>query len=307
MSVCMNKPVSIITVNYNGWQDTCEMMASFKEHETYPYEMIVVDNGSSGDDADRIAKAFPEAKVVRSECNLGFAGGNNLGCRHAQGEYFLFLNNDTVIKAPVLEVLVNRCRQPGVGGVSPLIRFFHAPDKIQYCGWRQLTRITVRQCGNDGYGTDYVEGKAVAHETEVMHGAAMMLSRMAVEQVGMMAECFFLYYEEYDWSSRLSGHGFRLWYEPAAMIFHKEGTKKGKQMSPFRAYYMTRSRLIFTRRRLGGFSRFLSCGYLAGVVAVRNVLRYSMRGNFGMVKAVMRGTLSGLTARKEEAPATSSP
>lgn len=80
--------VSIITVNCNGWQDTCELIVSLKQYETYPYELIVVDNGSSGDDAARIAKAFPEAKVLRSENNLGFAAGNNLGCRHAQGEYF---------------------------------------------------------------------------------------------------------------------------------------------------------------------------------------------------------------------------
>ena len=83
--------VSIITVNYNGWKDTCELIASLKEHETLPYEVIVVDNASHGDDAERIAHAHPDVMVIRSKTNLGFAGGNNLGYRYAKGDYLFFV------------------------------------------------------------------------------------------------------------------------------------------------------------------------------------------------------------------------
>ena len=82
--------VSIITINYNGWQDTCELIASLKQFETYPYEVIVVDNASRGDDVERIRSMYPEVLVVCSDRNLGFAGGNNWGYNYAQGDYILF-------------------------------------------------------------------------------------------------------------------------------------------------------------------------------------------------------------------------
>ena len=122
----MNTLVSIITVNYNGLADTCEMIDSFRKYETYPYEIIVVDNGSRVPEGEEIKKRYPEIKVVQNT-NTGFAGGNNAGLKVAQGEYFFFLNNDTLIQEPILEVLVRRLEADKMnGGVSP-----HA--EIQLC------------------------------------------------------------------------------------------------------------------------------------------------------------------------------
>ena len=109
--------VSIITVNYNGLQDTCEMIASFKRHETYPYQMVVVDNASVRNEAEEIRIRFPEVTVVRSERNLGFAGGNNLGYAYANGDYIFYLNNDMEIREPILEKMVARLKRSDIGGV----------------------------------------------------------------------------------------------------------------------------------------------------------------------------------------------
>ena len=103
--------VSIITVNYNGLADTCEMIASFRKHETHPYEIIVVDNGSRMPEADEIKLRYPEVKVVQNT-NTGFAGGNNAGLTVAEGNYLFFLNNDTIIKEPILETLIHRLDYP---------------------------------------------------------------------------------------------------------------------------------------------------------------------------------------------------
>ena len=84
--------VSIITINYNGWKDTCELIASLNQFEEYPYEIIVVDNASKGDDVKLIKATCPDAIVVSSDKNLGFAGGNNLGYQYAKGDYIFFLN-----------------------------------------------------------------------------------------------------------------------------------------------------------------------------------------------------------------------
>ena len=88
--------VSIITINYNGLDDTCALL------DTLPFnddlEVIVVDNASKEDEASIIEKRYPSVKVIRSKDNLGFAGGNNLGIKAAQGKYLFFINNDTIFK-----------------------------------------------------------------------------------------------------------------------------------------------------------------------------------------------------------------
>ena len=89
--------VSIITINYNGYKDTCELINSIRKYETYPYEIIVVDNSLTKEEALRLENDYPDATIISSEQNSGFAGGNNLGYEYSAGEYILFINNDLVI------------------------------------------------------------------------------------------------------------------------------------------------------------------------------------------------------------------
>ena len=92
----MAKKVSIITINYNGKDDTVDLIESFGRYETYPYEIIIIDNGSKNYGEHHVlSKYSPKPIVIRSDKNLGFAGGNNLGIPYADGDYILFLNNDT--------------------------------------------------------------------------------------------------------------------------------------------------------------------------------------------------------------------
>lgn len=284
--------VSIITINYNGWQDTCEMIASFKQFETFPYEIIVVDNASSGDDGEHIATLYPEVIIVRSDKNLGFAGGNNLGYKRAKGEYIFFLNNDTMIKYPVLEALVKSFNEFKVGGVSPMIRCYYPPHDVQYYGCQKMTHLTLKHA-TPAYDISCPEKYLVGNEVEVMHGAAMMVPRSVIDSVGTMAECYFLYYEEFDWSYRILEHGYRIWYEPAALIFHKEGTKKGKELTPFREYYLVRGRILFARRNLNGFDKWLSSFYLLGIVMVRNLFKNLMQRRWKSIVAVIKGSFDG--------------
>ena len=88
--------LSIITINYNGLKDTCELMDTLPLDDT-SLEVIVVDNASLHDEASTIAKRYPQVRVIRSERNVGFAGGNNIGMRAARGKYFFFINNDTLL------------------------------------------------------------------------------------------------------------------------------------------------------------------------------------------------------------------
>lgn len=292
-----NNLVSIITVNYNGWKDTCEMIASLKRIETYPYEVIVVDNASAGDDVEQIQKAHPDVKVIRCKQNLGYAGGNNIGYEQARGEYIFFLNNDTVIKVPVLKPLVERLQNSAVGGVSPMICLYDPPYDVQYYGHQKMTPITLRHA-TPAYDPVCPQKYKAGREVEVMHGAAMMVPRRVIDRVGTMPECYFLYYEEFDWSYHILDQGYRIWYEPNSVIYHKEGTKNGLLLTPYREYFLVRGRILFARRNLKGLDKVLSCFYLTGFVMPVNVLRNLFRGRWKSLYAVVTGTLNGLVADK---------
>ena len=103
------------------------------------------------------------------------------------------------------------------------------------------------------------------HETAYLHGAAMMIRRDVLQRVGHMSEVFFLFYEEMDWSVRIRRAGYRLWYEPASVIYHKE-SMTAQRDTPLREFYMSRARMLFARRNLSGINQTLSCLYI-GLIA----------------------------------------
>ena len=126
--------LSIITVNYNGLKDTCALIESIPFNENM--EVIVVDNTSKQDEASIIQKQFPQVKVIRSEKNLGFAGGNNLGIKKSKGKYLFLINNDTIFKEFNVDSLINRLESsPNIGIVCPKIRFTWGTKPIQYTGY----------------------------------------------------------------------------------------------------------------------------------------------------------------------------
>ena len=237
----MKALVSIITVNYNGLRDTCEMIDSFRSRETYPrYEIIVVDNGSRLPEAEEIQEryrdnpvpggslsgspvSFPPVKVVRN-INNGFAGGNNAAIG--------FMQQD-----------------------SPRFR--------------------------------------IPRETASLHGAAMMVSRRALQDAGTMSEVYFLFYEELDWSAQLRKAGYRLWYEPAAVVYHKEGMT-ARRGSPTREFYLSRARMLFARRNLRGIGKYLSCAYLCILAAPKKAAVYLLHGQVALAKATICGTCEGI-------------
>lgn len=288
--------VSIITVNYNGVTDTCELIDSFARLETYPYEIIVVDNGSAKPEGDEIEARYPGVKVVRN-INNGFAGGNNAGLEAAAGDYIFFLNNDTVIREPILEKLVARLENSKIGGVSPMIKYLRTPDKIQYAGFTELTHITLRN-KSIGHGQTDTGQYREASQTAYMHGAAMMVRRDVIERVGPMTEVYFLYYEELDWSIRIAQAGYRLWFEPAAVVYHKDGTGTQKS-SPLREYYMSRARLLFARRNISGMNKLLSYSYIVCVAAPRKIIVHLLHKEPALAKAVAKGISDGLTMAKD--------
>src|SRR5690606_14046053 len=128
--------LSVITVNYRQSEYTNGLLRSIKQTACQQLEVIVVDNGSEVDNGQLFRSIYPSTPILRSEKNLGFAGGNNLGIEHATGDYLLFLNNDTEITAGFIETRRDELdRHPDIGLLSPLILYHEDKHKIQYAGY----------------------------------------------------------------------------------------------------------------------------------------------------------------------------
>lgn len=254
-------------------------------------EVIVVDNASKEDEATIIQTRFPQVNVIRSEKNLGFAGGNNLGVQEANGKYLFLINNDTVFKEFNIQPLIERLEfSPQIGMVCPKIRFAWGNNPIQYAGYTPLSKITVRN-QSIGFGEEDMGQYNSSHPTPYAHGAAMMIKREALEKVGLMPECYFLYYEELDWSMMFTRADYEIWYEPSCTIYHKESQTTG-QNSPLRTYFITRNRLLLVKRNFKGIYKYLSYIYLMVLVATRDIAKYAIHGRFDLVKAVYKGLFS---------------
>lgn len=284
--------VSLITVNYNQIEVTCELFDSLRELDYPNLEIILVDNGSKEDKTSVIATKYPEVKIIVSEENLGFAGGNNLAVDVAKGEYLFFINNDTEIPLNTIPTLLKAFDTiPNLGMVSPKLLYW--PDQkgvdevIQYVGATPVSNFTAR---NEIIGemepdkNQYTELK----ETPYAHGAAMMIPRTVIDEVGPMSEDFFLYYEELDWCERIRKGGYKIYVEPNAYVYHKESISVGK-MSTLKTYYLTRNRIFFVRRNRSAFNIFMFSMFLIFVTVPKNVLMYLIRGDFDHVKAFLKG------------------
>jgi hypothetical protein len=251
-------------------------------------EVIVVDNASTNDEAFVIQEKYPQVIVIRSGKNLGFAGGNNLGIKEARGKYIFLINNDTLFKDFNVQVLINRLESsPKIGVVCPKIRFSWDNHPIQYTGYTPLSKITIRNQAI-GSGEEDWGQYDTPHPTPYAHGAAMMLKREVIDKVGLMPECYFLYYEELDWSMMITRADYEIWYEPACTIYHKESQTTGPN-SPLRTYYLTRNRLLLVKRNWKGSTKYLSYLYLICIVATRDILKYTLKGRWDLTKAVCRG------------------
>lgn len=290
--------ISIITINYNGLRETCMLVESLRRHVSTAYELIIVDNGSAVNEAEVLQQRYPETLCIRSEINRGFSGGNNIGIQAAKGKYLLFLNNDTYVTDDSLHFLCEKLdSKPEIGGVSPKIKFAFSPQHIQFAGYTPLSAVTLR---NSLIGFDekdrgqYNSSIAIPY----LHGAAMMIKKEIVGQVGLMPEIYFLYYEELDWCTRMTEKGYELWYEPRATVFHQESRTTG-QNSPLKVFYLTRNRLLYAWRHRRGGRLILSLLYQWGIAAPKNILINLSQARFRQALAILKGGFAFLALKNK--------
>ena len=288
--------VSIITVNYNHSHLTTELLHSIALTNTYPnVEIIVVDNGSSVNPIPGWLQKYTDIHFIRSENNLGFAGGNNLGIKAAKGAYYFLVNNDTEFTPKLVEILIDTIvHNHHIGIISPKINYYDNKRMIQYAGFTEMNFSTARnvcigQFKNDNGQYDNIIGK-----TGFAHGAAMMVKKSAVEKTGLMSENFFLYYEEMDWCERIKKAGFEVWVNTKALIYHKESISVGKN-SLLKEFFMNRNRILFIRRNAAPLQRIIFYTYFFCMVTPRNILNYQFNKQKGFTRQLIRAIWWNIT------------
>ena len=290
----MQPLVTIITINYNQAKLTCELLDSLRK-VTYPaVEVIVVDNHSKEDPTPVIAGQYPEVKLIVSDENLGFAGGNNLGILASKGDYLLFLNNDTEVHPDFLEPLVALFESnPRAGAASSKILYHNSGETIQYAGSSRIDPFTGRSKRIGYMEKDKGQYKTI-QETDLAHGAAMMVPRRVIGEVGMMPEFFFLYYEEVDWCESIKRAGYKIYVVPDSKVYHKESMSIGKG-STLKTYYMTRNRLLYMRRNTAGFKKMTWILFFLFFSLPKNALMFTLKRDMEHARAFWKGLLWNFT------------
>jgi len=280
--------VTIITVNYNQEQVTKDLLHSIQKLSYPNYEVIVVDNGSKV--SLSLNGQFSHHRMIRSEENLGFAGGNNLAISEAKGDYLFFVNNDTILPQDCIQPLIQRfALEKKAGVVSPKIKYYDDPTLIQYAGYTPMNPFTAR---NKGIGYQEIDKGQfdTTIETAFAHGAAMMVKREIIDRIGLMPEIFFLYYEEFDWCEQIRKGGYKIYYEPKSVIYHRESISVGKNSS-MKTYYMIRNRILFMRRNSPILNLSFFYLYLCLIVVPKEVFLHLINKESEHIKALFRGFL----------------
>jgi len=281
--------VSIITLNYNQARVTREFLESSKKLHYRNYEILVCDMASSiPPETVFTASDFPNTRLLRSDRNLGFSGGNNWGIRQAKGEFIFIVNNDTELTPDLIRLLLEPFYlNPSIGAVSPKIKYFEHPDIIQYAGFRPMNKFTGRT-STVGEGERDTGQYAVSQATPAAHGCAMMVKKEVIEKTGMFPEKFFLYYEEWDWSVRIQKAGYIIWYQAAATIFHKESMSVGKE-NPLKVYYHTRNRIMYMRRNSPAIPLVVFTLFFTFFSLPKAIARYLVNGQFSQASWFLKG------------------
>lgn len=247
-----NENICIILVNYNGYDDTVECIKSIENSDYDNYKIILVDNGSK--DKNKILNdnyINNAADVIISEENLGFSGGNNLGIKYAQEkydpEYYLLLNNDTVITKDTISNLKKGFDFDSKAGIiTGKIYYFSEPKTIWAAGGKFNFNTGIAdqpELGKIDDGVQYENTCEVSFAT----GCTMLISKQVIYTVGYLEESYFLYAEDTDYCCRVLNAGFKIIYVGKALIYHKVSASTGKQ-SNMQQYYMFRNNCYIIKK-----------------------------------------------------------
>lgn len=285
----------IIILNYNGWKDTIECLESLKCIQE-DYKIVLIDNKSTDDSIDKLEKWIQNQKELSSNLifitsseNNGYAAGNNIGIKYVESqedaEFIWILNNDTLIKADILENLLNCYKNLEKENIALLgSKILNEDFSIQSIGYL-----------NSKYTEDEIKSKS-SIEVEHISGCSIFFRADKIKEIGYIPEEYFLYYEETDWMKHIKQKGFKIFTCLSSQLIHKHAKSTGGIYSPFVIYYMTRNQILFNRKYLNSIEYYL---FILKIIN-RNLLKivfYSFK-NLELSKSIFTGTIDGILNKK---------
>lgn len=314
---------AIVVLNWNGWQDTIACLESLSQLTYENYSVIVVDNASTDESPMKLTEWGEKHNslvfdgdyeqncihhitfdlehrhwvYLQSNTNNGYASGNNLGIQLAvrsQCEYIWLLNNDTVVDAAALNKLVSCIQQDStIGLCGSLLRFFDNQHTVQAAGGVNFNFLKAQgeQLGQGMRVDDEALISIASKSPTYISGASVLLPREFVDDVGLMEESYFLYFEELDWAERAKPK----WKTATALdsiVFHKEGASIGtaslKTRSHLSQYYLNKNLIRFYCLRKKHLIPF------ALLKVVKEIFHCLRKGELGLSKVTLQALVDAL-------------
>lgn len=296
-------PVAVVIVAWNQLDKTLACLEAVSVFDYPAFRVILVDNGSEPPLAEPVVARFPAVEMARMPRNLGFAGGYNAGLRRAlagDSDYFLLLNNDTLPRPDALRRLVEALSGAAdVGLVTAKVLYAAEPERI----WTVGANLNVFLDLKDGGQGQFDAGQWDApRDVDFAPFCAVLGRREMFEQVGLLDEEFFLYYEDMDYCRRARAAGWRIRLQPDARVLHDVSASSGGRDSPMERYWMAQSSGRYFRKH-GRGPRMLLIAPFRVASAIKMTARLLAAGKREALRAYWRGLLVGWrTGRADTQP-----
>ena len=239
--------VSVIIPTLNSWISLNPCLTSLYNQSLKPFEIIVVDNGSSDETVENVKREFPKAKLVRIKINTGVTGGRNAGIEKAnkKSDYLFFFDHDMQADKKMLESLLAVSKSNSLYGiVTPKIYYFEDKERIWAAGTNinLWTGQVLFRGGKDRGQFDKVEEVQVAP-------AAMLVKRKVINAIKKFDNSYFATYEDTDFCFRAKEHNFKTMYAPEAVAFHDISTRYSDEQKRLlaRSFWIGRNRVLFMK------------------------------------------------------------
>jgi GT2 family glycosyltransferase len=265
--ITTNDKVAIVILNWNSYDDTIECLNSLVDLDYPFFEVFLVDNGSKDNSLVRIENEYRRGKfpyiinILKSDRNLGFAGGNNIGIQKAYQEnfnYFWLLNNDTTVDPNALNELINEIKGDSKVGIVGSKIYYYGTDIIWFAGG-VVNKYTGKTSHIGFKEKDKFQYNNIK-EVDYISGCSLLFKKELIETAGYMSEDYFLYYEETDWNLRAHKCDWKIKYVPGSIIYHKVSVSSGGEnnLAPYVDYFYLRNCYIMIKRNQSSLSQIIS-------------------------------------------------
>lgn len=283
----MEPKITIVILNWNGYADTYECLKSLEKVNHKNLQIIIVDNGSDNNDIIKLESEFQGIKIIRSEVNLGFTGGNNLGIKYAleiESDFIMLLNNDTVVTPKFINPLLRVFeKNKNAGIVAPIINYFDERDKI----WSSGGKINkLRGAGISIPALVTQQDNFTEVKVEFVSGCCMLIPSSVLKKVGLFDDSYFLYSEDTDLCFRVIKNNYEIFISKDSLIYHKAKSSTKNELSVLALYYETRNRLYFIKKNYPEYL-IITMIYILATMTIKSIIWF-FNGKPNYIQAVIR-------------------